>query len=156
MAARILIVDDEPHQRKILVEFARIFGHEASETGSAEEALKRAHRQELDIVVTDLRMPGVDGLELLRKLRLADPAVSVIVATAHGTVETAIEAMKNGAEDYLLKPLELQAFELVIDRVLRSRSLVRENQSLLSENSFLKRELQVKYHPGTLVGRSKA
>ena len=156
MKARILIVDDEFHQRRILREAATAFGHEVADTGDPDEALRLARFERFDLIVTDMKMPRMTGLQLLQQIRIHDPTVSVIVATAHGTIESAVEAMRKGAEDYLLKPIDLNAFEIAVDRVLSRRALVRENQGLISEVAALKHELHVRFHLNSVIGRSPA
>ncbi len=154
--ARILIVDDEFHPRQVLRAAATALGHEVVDTASPEEALKLARFEKFDVLVTDMKMPLMDGLKLLQSVRIHAPLMSVILCTAHGSIETAVEAMKNGAEDYLLKPIELPAFEIALERILKKRALFKAYQALTSENEVLKRDLQIRYHLKTLLGRSPA
>ncbi|HSL20373.1 MAG TPA: sigma-54 dependent transcriptional regulator [Vicinamibacterales bacterium] len=126
----ILVVDDEEAQRKVLSGFLRKRGFDVIQAGGATEALAQARERTLDLVLTDLRMPDRDGLELLAELRRINPEVPAIVMTAFGTVKTAVEAMKRGAADYLTKPIDLDELDLLIDRVLERRALVSENAEL--------------------------
>jgi DNA-binding NtrC family response regulator len=131
MAAHvILVVDDEPAQRTVLAGFLRKQGNEVLTAGNADEALQLAAARTLDLVLTDLRMPGKDGLTLLDGLRSINPGVPVIVMTAFGTIATAVDAMKRGAADYLTKPIDLDELEVLVARSLEHRALVSENESL--------------------------
>ena len=126
----VLVVDDEEAQRKVLAGFLRKKGFEVLTAGAAGEALEEASTHTVDLVLTDLRMPGGGGLELLRGLRSLNPEVPVIVMTAYGTVTSAVEAMKQGAADYLSKPVDLDELELLVARTLERRALESENREL--------------------------
>ncbi len=131
MAERvILVVDDEESQRKVLAGFLRKRGFETLTAGGADEAIGLASSRTVDLVFTDLKMPGRSGLELLAELRRLNPEVPVIVMTAFGTVSTAVEAMKQGAADYLTKPIDLDELEVLVTRTLERRALVSENEEL--------------------------
>jgi two-component system response regulator AtoC len=125
---RVLVVDDERKMRRVMQMLFERMGLESYGAETADEALARARAERVDLVVTDLRMPGMDGLELLAQLRELDPDVPVIVMTAYGTVETAIEAMKRGAVDYVLKPFDIDALELIVRRTLDMRRLQSEHR----------------------------
>jgi len=126
----ILIVDDEEAQRRVLAGFLRKRGYEPVPCGDADEALRIASTRTVDLVLTDLRMPGRGGLELLNELRRLNPELPVVVMTAFGTIATAVTAMKEGAEDYLAKPIDLDELELLVARTLERRALVSENREL--------------------------
>jgi two-component system, NtrC family, response regulator AtoC len=132
--ARILVVDDEEGIRSFLAEALEMDGHTVTEASGGAEALKELERRTFDLLVTDLRMPGVDGMTLVRKVRAEQPETEVIVLTAHGSVETAVEALKLGAFDYLQKPIGSPA-EL---RILASRAL--ERRALLTLKARAARE----------------
>jgi DNA-binding NtrC family response regulator len=137
----VLVVDDEEAQRKVLAGFLRKKGFEVLTAAGAAEALDLAAAQTVDLVLTDLRMPGGGGLELLRGLRGMNPGVPVIVMTAYGTVTSAVEAMKQGAADYLGKPVDLDELELLVTRTLERRAVESENRELrerLAERHRLK------------------
>ena len=134
----ILIVDDEETQRKVLAGFLRKRGFEAVQAASAEAAVAEASSRTIDLVLTDLRMPGRTGIDLVDDLRRVNPEVPVIVMTAFGTVATAVEAMKRGAADYLTKPIDLDELEVLIARTLERRALV-------SENAELRRQVESRY-----------
>ncbi|MDO8835153.1 MAG: sigma-54 dependent transcriptional regulator [Vicinamibacterales bacterium] len=126
----IVVVDDEPAQRTVLAGFLRKRGMEALPAASADEALRLVSERAVDLVLTDLNMPGKDGLALLDGVRAANPEIPVIVMTAFGTVSTAVDAMKRGAADYLTKPIDLDELEVLVARTLERRALVSENAAL--------------------------
>ena len=126
----IMVVDDERTQLEFVGGFLRKTGFEAVLMESAAHALERFRLEPFDLVLTDQRMPGMSGLDLLKQCRAVDPEVAVIVMTAYGSIETAVSAMKDGATDYLTKPLNLDELALRIERVKRSHQLLRENTEL--------------------------
>jgi DNA-binding NtrC family response regulator len=150
---KILIVDDEIKMLRVLELQLQSAGYDILKAESAEEGLKMletaiSNGDGISLVMTDLRLPGVDGLAFLRKIRTQTPGIPVIVMTAFGTVETAVEAMKAGANDYLLKPFSLEDMMITIDKVL-------ELHALRNENIALKAELTRQYDFGQLIGRSE-
>jgi len=126
----VLVVDDEASQRTVLAGFLRKRGMEVVTAGSVDEAVQVASTRTIDLVLTDLRMPGRDGLTLLASLRAINPEVPVILMTAFGTVASAVDAMKRGAADFLTKPIDLDELEVLVARTLERRALVSENQAL--------------------------
>jgi DNA-binding NtrC family response regulator len=128
--ARILVVDDDRSQREELAGFLRDIGAVVTEAGDGREALDAVVRQAPDLCISDVRMPGMDGTRLLEEIRLVNPEVAVVLATAFGTVEDAVTCLKQGAADYLLKPLDLDEVEHLVRRLLESRRLHRENIDL--------------------------
>ncbi len=126
----ILVVDDEETQRRTVGSVLQDWGHEVLEAAAGQEALGLVKDHAVDLILTDMRMPGMSGLELLRECRTLRPDISVVVMTAFGSVETAVEAMKNGAADFLTKPIDLDRLEVVVGRVLEMRRLIRENRLL--------------------------
>jgi DNA-binding NtrC family response regulator len=135
----ILLVDDEESQRRVLAGFLRKAGFDVLQASHAAEAVSLAERHTLDLVITDLRMPDRDGLELLGDLHRINPGLPAILMTAFGTIQTAVDAMKRGAADYLTKPIDLDELDALITRVL-------ERRALLSENAELRRQVEEKYH----------
>jgi DNA-binding NtrC family response regulator len=133
MSRRILVVDDDASIRETFEHHLTRSGHQVATAASAEAALD--HIAELDpaLVITDLRMPGMDGLELLRRVRAAMPDVDVLVITAHEDMRSAMEAMKAGAYDYLVKPLDLDQIDLLVERCFQDRRLKRRAQQLTAE-----------------------
>lgn len=129
-AARILIVDDEVNIRNALVTVLERKGYEARGVGSAEDALALLEAAGIDLVITDLRMPGMGGMEFLRRLHATWPGTEVVVMTAYGSIETAVEAMRCGAYDYLVKPIDRERFLIVVEKALERHMLAIENQQL--------------------------
>jgi DNA-binding NtrC family response regulator len=130
MAARILVVEDEPKMRRLLELQLSQEGYHVLLAASAEEALKRLGEDRTDLVVTDLKLPGMDGLQFLHAVKKHDALLPVIIMTAYGTVETAVEAMKAGAHDYVLKPFSMEEMKLIISRALDLNRLKEENRQL--------------------------
>ena len=130
LEGRVLIVEDDPAQREMLVGFLRDLGVETEAAENGRRALDLLDSQPIDLVVTDLRMPGMEGSELLKKIKAQNPELGVVLVTAFGTVQGAVEALKAGACNYLLKPLDLDEVEHVIRRCLADRQLRRENREL--------------------------
>ena len=126
----VLVVDDEAAQRTVLAGFLRKRGMEVVPAAGADEAVHIASSRMIDIVLTDLNMPGRDGLALIDSLRAINPELPVIVMTAFGTVASAVDAMKRGAADFLTKPINLDELEVLVTRTLERRALVSENQLL--------------------------
>ena len=136
MAERVvLVVDDEAAQRTVLAGFLRKRQLEAVAAGSVDEAVQVVSSRTIDLVLTDLNMPGKDGLTLIDSLRAINPELPVIVMTAFGTVASAVDAMKRGAADYLTKPIDLDELDVLVTRTLERRALVSEN-ALLQENGW--------------------
>jgi DNA-binding NtrC family response regulator len=131
--ARILVVDDETAARSALTELLREEGFEVQSAGDGFKALGRLDGWTPDIMITDLKMPGMDGIQLMDKVRAQIPDISVVVMTAFGTVESAVEAIQHGADDYLTKPLHLGQLLVVVERVLEHRELRAETQRLRDE-----------------------
>jgi two-component system NtrC family response regulator len=127
---RLLVIDDEQAQRETLAGFLRKRGYRVDIAADGAGGLERLKREPVDLVITDMRMPGLSGLELLRTLRKESPHIAVIITTAFGSVEGAVEAMKEGAFTYLSKPIDLDELEIVIERALERQTLVRENELL--------------------------
>src|SRR6266545_3499459 len=115
----ILVVDDEKPQRNILQEILTSAGYDVTSAASGEAALKFAKDRSFDLALTDLKMTGMDGIELLQHLLALDSSIIVILLTAHGTIESAKEALRRGAFDYLQKPFEKTALLETIDRALK-------------------------------------
>ncbi len=126
----IVVVDDEEPQRKVLAGFLRKKGFGVEAVGSADDALAVVASRTVDLVLTDLKMPGRTGVELLDAVRGLNPEIPVVVMTAYGTVSSAVDAMKRGAADYLGKPIDLDELEVLVARTLERRALVSENRSL--------------------------
>src|SRR5512141_2175973 len=144
---RVLIVEDDPATRVGLVELVRTWGFLTASAADGEEALQQVTAFRPAIVVTDLVMPGMDGLQLLRALREGASDASVVILTAQGTVETAVEAIKEGAYDYLTKPVDPQRLRILLDKCV-------ERQGTLREVKELRRQLRDQGTYGRMVGSS--
>ncbi|HPM36161.1 MAG TPA: sigma-54 dependent transcriptional regulator [candidate division Zixibacteria bacterium] len=142
----VLVVDDDRLVNEFLVETLRRAGYDCTAAHSGEEALARLNERDFDIVVTDLKMPGMDGLALLAQVKKASPQTIVIMMTAYGTIDTAVKAIKNGAYDFLLKPVSPETVEHIIRRVAEVIALRRENE-------LMRKDLADKFH--NIVGKSK-
>ena len=140
--ARLLIVDDEPAQVTTLMRALQNRGFALTGVHSATEALSALRAERFDVVLTDLMMPDMDGVELLRAAQQLDPDLVGIVMTGHGTIDTAVEAMKSGALDYILKPFNLGTILPVLSRALTVRRLRVENALLLQRVAERNAELE--------------
>jgi two-component system response regulator AtoC len=129
----ILVVDDEAKMRRLLEIMLTQMNYEVLQAADGLEALAVLTEHVVDLVITDLRMPNLDGIALLKQLREQNNEVPVIVVTAYGTVETAVDAMKYGACDYIVRPFELEAVEAAVQRALKLGKVKRENQYLRQE-----------------------
>src|SRR3989338_1835880 len=119
--AEILIVDDEVNIRSALVTILEKRGHRVVAVGSGEDAWAFMQRTPVDLILTDLKLPGMGGIELLRRVKNGVPETEVVVMTAYGSVETAVEAMRLGAYDYVTKPIEKERFPVVVEKALERR-----------------------------------
>ena len=147
--ARILVVDDDRFMRGSLTDVLEGAGHEVVPCEGAEIALEALAGDAFDVAITDLKMPKVTGLEFLERAIEIDARLPVIVITAHGTVETAVRAMKNGAFDYILKPFGQEEVTLLVDKALTNRRLA-------SENEIFHRESRQRRNERPLLGKSEA
>jgi DNA-binding NtrC family response regulator len=148
MPGKILIVDDEANIRNALAKLMTKFGHSVKGAASVVEALALLRSGRFDVIVTDLKMPGEDGLHLLRAIKQLDSLVEVIVMTAYGSVETAVEAMREGAYEYIEKPINQDRLPLLLARVMEKRALTEDNVRL-------RKVVSAKEEYGNLVGRSE-
>jgi two-component system, NtrC family, response regulator HydG len=134
---RVLVVDDDPLTLKLIDRVLRPAGYDVVTAGGGPEALEHVKHGIFDAAVVDLRMPGMDGLEVLRALKRHDAAIEVVMTTAHLEVSTAVEALREGAHDYLQKPLNLDELRHRLGRVLEHRFLRREVSSLRTRLGML-------------------
>src|SRR5512134_2686274 len=146
---RILIADDHDALRRGLTRALNAAGHEIEEAANGNQAIERLHEGHFDVVVSDLKMGGSDGLDVLRTTKSLHPTVSVILMTAFGTVNTAVEAMKSGAFDYVQKPFEIEEMEVKIEKAL-------ELKRLRHELDYLRGTQQDIYDFDRIVGSSSA
>lgn len=130
MNSRILVIDDEDLMREYVEEALRRAGHDVDAASNGEAGLELLRAKNHELVVTDLKMGGMDGLEVVRRAHAELPETQCIVMTAYGTIETAVEAMREGADDYILKPFAPDELELAVTRALEKRRLTEENRYL--------------------------
>src|SRR5919202_1852954 len=147
-SGKILVVDDEPAEREGLARLVGQWGYEVETASSGEEALNLVETQHPAVVLTDLVLPEMDGLTLLQKLKETGRPPIVLLVTGHGTVDTAVEAMRQGAFDYLTKPVDAQRLQALLEKSI-------EQESLSREVNFLRHQLRQKGSFGQLVGQSK-
>jgi two-component system, NtrC family, response regulator PilR len=145
--ARILVVDDEKSMRDLLSITLGKEGYDVLTAAGGEPAIEMLHRDSVDAVITDLRMPKVDGLQVLRAAKEISPDTAVIVITAVASTETAVEAMKLGAYDYITKPFKLDEVNLIVRNAL-------ERKRLRDENLYLRRQLETQHRFENIIGKS--
>lgn len=143
----LLIVDDERAVREACREAASALGYRTTAADSAEHALRVIDAHNIDVVLLDLKLPGTGGLEALRQLKKTRPDVEVVVVTGHGTVESAVQAMKAGASDYVTKPFSLEELKLLLARVA-------SHLKLKTENRILREKIRSRQGFGSIIGRA--
>lgn len=141
---KILIVDDDKNLNKVLINELSEEGFSVQGTGSGVKAVGMLEKDGFDVLILDLNMPGLDGLEVLKKIRTLDITTEVIILTGHGTVSSAVEAMKLGAYDFLTKPFELEVLKAVIEKA-------HEKKALRSENLLLKAQMRRQAKTQTII-----
>lgn len=146
--AHILVVDDEINIRGALVTMLEKKGHQVRGVATAEEGLAQLETASAELVITDLRMPGIGGMEFLCRLKDTWPDTEVVVMTAYGSIDTAVEAMRLGAYDYLTKPIDRERFPIVVDKAL-------ERHALTTENKQLRDRLETRRRFDQMVGESE-
>jgi two-component system response regulator HydG len=151
--ANVLIIDDNDTMREGMAAVVRRMGHKVCACASGAEALKAFARAPADFVITDLKLGGMDGLEVLRRVREIDPDCPTLLVTAYGTVDAAVEAMKLGAMDFLTKPFAPEVVRLKVERALELRAARRLSERLQLENERLRSEDEVRYRE--LVGSTE-
>ncbi len=144
---KIVVVDDEERAVEGLVELLKLDGFMVTGYSQPVRVLDHLQREPVDLLLTDLKMPEIDGIELLRRVRTLDPEVSVIMITGQGTVNDAVAAMKAGADDYLIKPINIDELEITIARI-------REKRELLAQNRILREASRDQVEQADFIGRS--
>ncbi|MBU0477255.1 sigma-54 dependent transcriptional regulator [bacterium] len=144
--ASVLIVDDELKIRRILQIMLENENYKTEQAKDGVEALKKMETVDFDLIITDMKMPNMNGIELLEQIQKRNNTVPVIIMTAYGTIQTAVEAMKKGAYDYILKPFDLEEMKITVDKAYKLTFLERENK-------YLKEELEVK-HSDKVIGKA--
>jgi DNA-binding NtrC family response regulator len=146
-SARLLIVDDDPVALDLLREVLSKESYEVASALSAEEAISQGIENIFDVIITDVRMGEKDGMDVLRSFKKTSPETAVIMITAFGSIDTAIEAIREGAFDYISKPFKLEEIKITVRRALEQRRLLRENQ-------YYRQELLEKYQFKNVIGRT--
>jgi len=144
----IMIVDDETNYLVVLEALLGPEGYEIITSGKAHDALEQVRDSDLDLIIADMKMPGMTGMELLEECKKIKPELPVIIMTAYGTIETAVEAMKKHAYDYITKPFQNEQLKLTVKKAL-------ENYRLIKENRLLSEALTDRFRYGNIVGKSK-
>ena len=144
----ILVVDDEEAQRTLLAGFLEKKDYTVTTAASGKEAIEKNRTAGFDLAILDLKMPEIDGVETMAKMKEIDPETDFIILTGYGTVESAVEAMKLGAYDYLNKPINLDELELMIERI-------HEEQTVHRELEVLREEIEEEFETGSFVAESK-
>ena len=142
---KLLLVDDDKNALDGLVKILTHDGYPVSGVLSGYEALNLLSKENFDIIVTDMKLPGMGGLSLVHEIRKKEESVSIVVVTAYSSVKTAVEAIKCGADDYLTKPINIEELKLVLEKIW-------ERQQLIAQNRMLKEKLKDKYKSSGLVG----
>ena len=145
--AKLLVADDERSMRELLELVFKREGHQVTTVSNGREALEAMQKTNFDLLITDVKMPDVGGIELLRSAREQAPEMMVIMMTAYATINSAREAFKLGADDFIQKPFDVDEFKLVVRKAL-------EKLDLRQENALLKRELLKRGNLGDIIGRS--
>lgn len=138
LKARVLLVDDEEDFLKMLSDRLKVRGLRVNTVSSGEDAVSKAEEHEYDAIIVDLSMPGIDGLETIKRIKAINPTAEVIMLTGHGSVESGVEAMKLGAGDYLQKPVEISTLLGKIGKARNKRMLVLEKKSQEELEKILK------------------
>ncbi|MCP4367603.1 MAG: sigma-54-dependent Fis family transcriptional regulator [Deltaproteobacteria bacterium] len=147
-STKIFIVDDELVMRKSLSGWLKRDGYDVDTAESGEEAIEKLKKTRFDLLLVDIKMEGISGLDVLKHVRENDPDMAVVMITAYGSISTAIEAMKNGAYDYLLKPFDPDELGLLIEKII-------EQQAQARENLFLKEQYKDRTRFESMIGQSK-
>jgi DNA-binding NtrC family response regulator len=146
---KILIIDDEMIMRESLAGWLKRDGHEVASAASGEDAMQLLQKSRFDILLVDIKMEGMSGLDVLKQVKESDSDVAVVMITAYGSISTAVEAMQKGAYDYLLKPFDPDALGVLIDKII-------EHQAQSRENIFLREQYQERTRFESMIGQSKA
>src|ERR671939_118344 len=152
--ANLLIVDDEPGMRQLLSHVFGRAGHAVRAAENGSKALELLKQAPADLVISDVKMPDMNGIELLRRVREFSPDVAVVLMTAFATVETAREAFKLGADDFIQKPFDVDELKLIVERALEKLALRKENESLRVENEALIKVQRERGRLDNIIGRS--
>lgn len=144
----ILVIDDEAAQRDVLTGYLKKKGYKIFSASSGKEGVETTRVNPVDIILSDFKMPDLNGIEVLEQVKKINPEISFVIVTAYGTVENAVKAMRLGAFDYISKPVDLDELDLMIERII-------EHKNLKSENQLLKSQLQEKHKISSIVSQSQ-
>jgi DNA-binding NtrC family response regulator len=144
----ILVIDDKDSMREMLTASLTSEGYDVEVAGSGDVGIAKSKEKHFDVILTDLKMPDISGMDVLTQVKENDPETAVIVMTAYGTIETAVEAMKRGAFDFLQKPFDIDHLQMLVERAL-------ENQRLVAENLLLREELAQSLGFAQIIGASE-
>jgi len=147
MVERLLVVDDEPSMREFLEIMLSQEGYQVQTASTGEEGIKAYRAEEPDLVLTDVKMPGMSGLDLIREIHSLDPAAPIIAITAYASADDAVRAVREGAYDYLSKPFQIEDLRIIIRNALEARRLRRENLEL-------RRSIEGRYRFADIIGKS--
>ncbi|MCK9243834.1 MAG: sigma-54 dependent transcriptional regulator [Candidatus Marinimicrobia bacterium] len=147
----IAIIDDDKSQRELLSGFFKKLGCTVFVCDSGENCLSVIEKQYLDVVLTDFRMPGMNGLEILRRVRALNPEIQVIIMTAYGSIEDAVTAMHQGAWDYLAKPIDLDELEIKLQKIVEHNALLRENELLKTRIAATELKTEIIYKSSAMA-----
>lgn len=151
-AGSVLVVDDDKNIRLLLSQCLEEAGYEVNSAVDGEHAVKKAEERRFDLVLLDMKLPGIDGLQVLRKLRSLWPDLPIVIITAHGTIETAVEAMKQGAVDYLQKPFTPEEIRAIVQRNIAKADMLQINRDKGFEQCIAEaREFLRKYEPDKAI-----
>jgi two-component system response regulator PilR (NtrC family) len=145
--SKVFVIEDDPELREVMATILRLERYEYETFPEGKSAIKRFSENPADLIITDLKLPGINGLEILREIKGIEPNTPVIMITAYGTTESAVEALKNGAYDYIQKPFDVEELKLTIRKALETTSLRREN-------ILLRQQLRLKYGFDNIIGSS--
>lgn len=144
----ILVIDDEAAQRDVLTGYLKKKGYKIFSASSGKEGIELVERNPVDIILSDFKMPGLSGIDVLEQVKKINPEISFVIVTAYGTVENAVKAMQLSAFDYISKPVDLDELDLMIERII-------EYKNLKSENQLLKTQLREKHKISSIVFQSQ-
>jgi two-component system NtrC family response regulator len=144
----ILVIDDEAAQRDVLTGYLKKKGYKIFSASSGQEGIEIVKNNPVDIILSDFKMPDLNGIEVLEQIKKINPEISFVIVTAYGTVENAVKAMRLGAFDYISKPVDLDELDLMIDRII-------EHKNLKSENQLLRTQLQEKHKISSIISQSQ-
>ena len=153
--AKILIVEDEINMRRTLASVLKRKGYMVRGAGDGVESLNLLKQEDFDLILTDIRMPNMDGVELLKNVRKINPEIIVIVMTAYGSIENAVECMKLGATDYVTKPFSMDEIQVKIEKALENKLLKKQKDFLQEQNKLLWNEIESHFQKFGIIGKNK-